>query len=81
MAKHSVQVKLNDEGVCELLKRAPMQKILSSAAQKKAAEAGEGYAAAVHTGKNRAYANVFPETKEAYFDNLENNTLEKVIRT
>ena len=77
----SITVKLNDAGVKELLKGSAMQGILGDAAASKAMQAGEGYASEVHIGQNRAYANIFPDTKEAYNDNLENNTLEKVIRS
>ena len=72
---------LNSEGVKELLKSSEMQDILQELADEKAAEAGEGYAASVHVGQKRAYANIYPNTKEAVYDNLDNNTLEKVIRT
>lgn len=80
MAKEIV-FKLNRSGVRELLQSDAMQGVLSSAAAGKAMEAGDGYSYETHVGKNRAYANIFPDTKEAYHDNLENNTLEKVIRS
>jgi len=72
---------LNKAGVRELLQSEAMQEVLSEFAQAKAQEAGEGYTGEVHVGKNRAYANIYAETEEAKVDNLENNTLEKVIRT
>lgn len=81
MSSKSVKFKLNSAGVKELLKSSAMQSILAQNAAKKANAAGEGYASSVHTGQKRAYANVYPATKEAAFDNLENNTLEKVIRS
>ena len=81
MSSKSVKFKLNSAGVQELLKSGAMKSVLSQNAAKKANAAGEGYTYAVHTGQKRAYANVYPETKEAAFDNLENNTLEKVIRS
>ena len=73
--------KLNSSGVQALLKGAAMQSILSGHAQHKAGQAGTGYASEVKIGQRRAYANVYPATSEAYHDNLENNTLEKVIRS
>lgn len=76
-----VKFELNEAGVQELLKSAEMQGILKEHADAKASEAGEGYASSVHVGAKRAYANVYPDTHEAYLDNLDNNTLEKVIRT
>lgn len=81
MSSKSVKFKLNSAGVQELLKSGAMKSVLSQNAAKKANAAGEGYASSVHIGQKRAYANVYPETKEAAFDNLENNTLEKVIRS
>lgn len=72
---------LNKDGVRELLKSGEMADVISGYANKKAQQAGEGYSSAVHAGQNRVYANVYPDTKEARNDNLENNTLEKVIRS
>lgn len=72
---------LNPEGVKELLQSPGMQAIIKETAAVKASEAGEGYAYDVKIGQKRAYANIYPETQKARQDNLENNTLEKVIRT
>lgn len=76
-----IRFELNKQGVRELLQSQKMQDVLEYYAEGKAKEAGDGYATDVHVGKNRAYANIYPDTKEAYFDNLDNNTLEKVIRS
>ena len=76
-----IKFELNSAGVQELLKGGPMQGILGSLAAGKASQAGEGYDSDVHVGQKRAYANIFPATKEAAHDNYENNTLEKVIRS
>lgn len=76
-----LRFELNKKGVRELLQSNAMQNVLSDYAEQKAQEAGDGYAAEVKVGRNRAYANIYPESKEAYFDNLDNNTLEKVIRS
>jgi hypothetical protein len=76
-----VKFEMNGEGVRELLKSTEMQAILKSAADNKAVAAGEGYASEVHLGQKRAYANIYPSTKDAAYDNYDNNTLEKVIRT
>ena len=76
-----LKFKLNKKGVRELLRSQAMQDVLEDFADRKVQTAGDGYAADVHLGKNRAYANIYPDTKEAYFDNLDNNTLEKVIRS
>lgn len=72
---------LNSSAVQTLLKSPGIQGVLSQKAQQKAGQAGTGYASEVHTGQRRAYANIYPATSDAYHDNLENNTLEKVIRS
>lgn len=77
----SVEIRLNSEGVQELLKSDEMQALLSELASPKAGQAGGGYEYSVKVGQRRAYANIYPASKEAYQDNLDNNTLEKVIRS
>lgn len=81
MSNSDITFVLNPAGVRELLKSPEMQRILQDAADAKAAACGQGYEASVKVGANRAYANIYPATKEAYHDNLDNNTLEKVIRS
>lgn len=76
-----LKFELNSAGVQELLKGGKMQSILEGCAASKAGQAGEGYESAVHVGKKRAYANVYPGNQEAANDNYSNNTLEKVIRS
>lgn len=76
-----IKFKLNGAGVQELLQGEAMQNVLREAAEQKAAAAGEGYEASVMIGQKRAYANITAATDEAKADNLENNTLEKVIRS
>ncbi len=77
----SVEIRLNSEGVQELLKSDEMQALLSELASSKAGRAGGGYEYTVKVGQRRAYANIYPASKEAYQDNPDNNTLEKVIRS
>lgn len=77
----NVEIKLNSEGVQELLKSDEMQVLLSELASSKVGQAGGGYEYSVKVGQRRAYANIYPASKEAYQDNLDNNTLEKVIRS
>ena len=81
MSSKLIKFELNSAGVAELLKSNEMQEILKGHGEAKAARAGAGYDADVHVGKRRAYCNIHPASKEAYQDNLKNNTLEKVIRT
>lgn len=81
----SLKFKLSRKGVKELLKSEEMEAILKKEAEAKAQQANAmggvtGYESATHKGKNRVYANIFPQSKDAAVDNLENNTLEKIIR-
>jgi len=48
-------------------------------ASERAARAGEGFGFEVRSGKERAYANIRAETKDAERKNQDNNILVKVI--
>lgn len=76
-----VKIVINDAGIQEILKGDEMQALLTEHAQAMVSQAGPGYEYAVKVGQRRAYCNIYPATKEAYQDNLDNNTLEKVIRS
>ena len=79
MAK--VKIKLNRKAVRDqLLKSDAMANICKAQAEAMAARCGNGYAADVHVGKNRVNASVYPATKEAARDNLNNNTILKAVR-
>lgn len=69
---------LNRAGVRELMQSQEMVDVLTEFAGQVATNAGEGYS--VHIGPNRANVSVVADTDEAYYDNLDNNTLEKSIR-
>ena len=69
---------LNTAGVRELMQSQEMIDVLTDYAGQVAANAGEGYS--VHIGPNRANVSVATDTDDAYFDNLDNNTLEKSMR-
>ena len=69
---------LNRAGVRELMQSQEMIDVLTDYAGQVATNAGEGYS--VHIGQNRANVSVATDTDEAYYDNLDNNTLEKSIR-
>lgn len=73
-----VRFELNRAGVRELMQSREMINALISYADKISDAAGDGYD--TYVGRNRANVSVRTMTKEAYQDNLENNTLEKVIR-
>ena len=77
MAKFRLE--LNREGVRELLKSPEMAAVCRQHADQIAARAGEGYEVTTYTGKNRVNASVHVATKEAYRDNLKNNTLIKAV--
>lgn len=74
-----MEFKLNSAGVRELMQSGEMQEVLSAAAARVASSAGEGYAADVQVGKNRASARISAVTAEARRENLRNNTLLKAL--
>ena len=57
-----------------------IKKALNDVSSQTLNAAGEGYKAKPYVGKNRAGVIVAPETAEAYYDNLRNNTLLKALR-
>lgn len=75
-----VKFKLNSKGVAELLKSAAMQEVLKEYATGIKNRCGDGYTQDIYVGKNRANAMVSAETREAFKDNLENNTILKAVR-
>ena len=74
-----VKFELNSDGVKALLKSSEMQSLLKQKGNEKASAAGEGYASDVVVHSNRAVAYIYPEDAKAKRDNLDNNTLLKVI--
>ena len=79
MAK--VKVRMNSEGVKQLLKSDGVTNYLKSLADDLAARCGPGYGADVYTaGRTRNNASVGPRTPQAARDNLRNNTLLKNLR-
>jgi acyl-CoA-binding protein len=74
-----VRFELDKAGVRELLNSSEMRTLLQGYAVGKQLAAGPGYGIR-ETHTDRVGFNIFPETEEARYDNLENNTLEKVIR-
>lgn len=71
--------KLNEQGIRGLMQSSEMQAVLMEYAQQVQARAGEGYGISPYVGQTRANVSVFAETKEAYQDNMENNTLLKAL--
>lgn len=72
--------KLNRKGVHALLNSPEVTAEIQRTAAAVASRAGDGYAAAEpHKTGQRVAVNIYPETAEARADNLDNNTLLKVI--
>jgi hypothetical protein len=78
MSKH-VEVELIENGIIALLKSPEMMACLTDIATSVKNRAGDGYETSQYTGKKRANVSVIATTEEAVQDNLENNTLLKVL--
>lgn len=76
---NQVKVKLNDAGVKELLKCAEIQERCRSLAEQVALRAGEGYVVEPRNYPERSGYAVRPDTREAYKDNYDNNTLIRAL--
>lgn len=82
MAK--VRIELDNNGLKKLLQSKEVQKACQSAGDQMAKEAGPGYIATTVIGKikketwPRAVTEVYANTSEAFFDNLQNNTLARI---
>ena len=72
-----VKFELNLKGLNELMKSPEMQEVLDEKAQAIQNAAGEGYEHQTYPINWIAVSNVYPETREAKADNLQNNTLLK----
>lgn len=77
MAK--VRVKLNREGVKELLQSPEMARLLKGHADRAVGRLGDGYEASVYTGKSRVNASVKAVTFEARKENAKTNSILKAI--
>lgn len=76
MAK--VKIVLNKSGIDQLLKY-DCQPAVQEVARQVLNSCGEGYKMDTYVGKTRCNCSVGADTKEAYHDNLENNTLLRAI--
>ena len=70
---------LNTAGVRELLHDANLSKACMEQAQQIASRAGEGFVVEARNYPNRAGAAVRPDSDEAFFRNLRENTLLKAV--
>lgn len=75
MAK--VEIKLNSASIGNLLRGPEVSEMMSSMARTVAGNCGEGYGHREHDSGQRIISNIYPETKEAYQENLQNNTMLK----
>lgn len=75
-------VKLNSQGVKELLKSKEIMDACVGIAKSAASQAGDGYNSDDgYVGKTRVSAMVYPFSDSAKSDNYQNNTLLKVFGT
>ena len=80
MANKITRLELDYAGIGQLLKSDGMKAAVESTASEIAARAGSGYSSEPHLSSQRWNANVYPAIPEAWEDQLENNTLLKVLR-
>ncbi len=78
MAK--VEIKLNREGVRELLRSNEMKSICEEHANNALGKLGAGYSVSSMVGQNRANASILAETYDARKENAEQNTILKALR-
>lgn len=76
----SLKIKLNREGVRQMLQSEEMQNLLRERAETALASLGEGYEVTTRVGKNRANASIKAATYKARKDNLKNNSILKALR-
>lgn len=70
---------MSKSGVGELLKSEEMAKICEEHAEQIRGRCGEGYGVDTRVGKTRVNAMVKPDSADAYYDNLRNNTILKAL--
>lgn len=75
----NVKFELNLAGLNELMKSSEMQSVLESAAAQAVSNAGDGYGSRVHVANWVAIANVYPATRQAAKENLNDNTLLRAV--
>lgn len=75
-----LKVELNKGAVGELLRSDEMRGVLEEEAQRIVNRCGPGYESSVRLRPTRQTAAVFARTRAARKDNMDNNTLLKVMR-
>lgn len=78
MAK--VHIELNSDGIVELMKSDEIMSVLESHGRSMVSSLGEGYSMSKYpNGKSRGNVSVYADSKEAYQDNMNNNSLLKAV--
>lgn len=75
-----VAIKLSYSGIGAMLRGEEMKQLITDYASGVVQRAGGDFSFRVHNTGQRQAANVFPTTKEASMDNLQNNTLLKAVK-
>lgn len=75
----NITIKLNSEGVRELLRSAEVMAECRSHADEMGATLGEGYEVSEYIGTNRVNVSVTAVSQSAKQDNLDNNSLLKAV--
>ena len=74
-----VRIKLNSQGVRELLKSQEMMNACSLIAEKAYSRLGDGYSLKRHVGLNRVNVSIGTESAKSVKENYENNTILKAL--
>lgn len=74
------RIVLSYSGIGAMLRGEEMKQLVSEYGMNAALRAGPEYSFRVHNTGQRQACNVFPTTKNASKDNLENNTLLKAVK-
>lgn len=75
-----VEIKLNREGVREMLRSQEMKTLCEEHANKALSRLGPGYTVSSMIGKTRVNASIMAESYEAKRDNMQNNSILKALR-
>ena len=72
---NNVLIRLNSDGVRELLKSPEMMSACREQAETALSRLGDGYAISEYTGANRVNVSVYTASREAMQENLDSNTI------